>query len=215
MRKTVVAISSASVASALPTIRTTIASSWAAVFTSTATWSSTSAPLASRRTVQPGGTTTVVSYSSTSSGPAAGSTSSARERIGVSTNPSPKSARRVRGASDAGGRSRERDGRPLRPERDEPQRTDVDGRPALEPRAVERLVLGLETLDEGGERLGVDLAGEVDRHAPALAAVAHVGDALPVVRRAAHLGVEPAQLAEIALPRRAGRSARRATRRRA
>ena len=45
VRKTVVAISSASVASALPTIRTAIASSCAAVCASTATWSSTSAPL--------------------------------------------------------------------------------------------------------------------------------------------------------------------------
>src|SRR5205823_14062470 len=46
-------------------------------------------------TDQPGGTTTVVSYSSTSSGPSAGSASDERETTGTSTGPSSKTAARV------------------------------------------------------------------------------------------------------------------------
>ena len=103
VRKIVVAISSAAVSSAFATRRTAIGASWAsATAGSTSTAVRTSAPVAaSSATVQPGGTTTVVSYSSISSGPLTGSARCARLRTGTSIVPyrGPKSARRVAATS--------------------------------------------------------------------------------------------------------------------
>ena len=82
-------------------------------------------------------------------------------------------------------------------ERDHAKRAHVDRRTRFESRAVEPLVLDLEALDEACNRRLVELAGQVDRDAPALTAVAHVGDALPLTLRRAQLGIEAAQLVEV------------------
>ena len=110
-----------------------------------------------------------------------------------------------------------------RAERDHAHGADVDRRARLEARPVETLVLGLEPLGEQAQGIAVELSGEVDREAPVLAAVANVGEALPLDRAGvadrlgqccAHLGVEAARASRSpARGRSPGRSARRGTRR--
>ena len=69
-------------------------------------------------------------------------------------------------------------------------------------------MLVLEALDEPGDPGRVELAGQLDRDAPALAAVADVGDAAPLglavdARREvlAHLRVEALERVEVGLAR--------------
>ncbi len=217
MRKIVVAISSAAVSSALATSRRAIDTACAPASSpgrSTATCSSTSACVApSIRTVQPGGTTTVVSYSSISNGP---STRLGSERRASAHRRGDRAVARTEARGADGllrralrlGPARQRQLRPRRAERDQADRPDVDRRAGLEPRAVEPLVLGLEALDECGEGSVVDLAREVDRDAPVLPAVADVGLALPFGldagperggERLPHLVVEPLQRRQVRL----------------
>ena len=139
--------------------------------------------------------------------------------------PAPKlAARRPPSAGPLAARAaRQRQLRPRRAERDQAERPDVDRRAGLEPRAVEPLVLGLEALDERGQGRVVDRAREVDRDAPVLAAVADVGEALPLgldagpERRGESSRISSSsrsQLVEVRLARaRPGRSGRRGTRR--
>ena len=208
MRKIVVAISSAAVSSAFATRRLAIASPWAiaAAPVSTATCSRTSAPLpGSSLTDQPGGTTTVVSYSSTSSGPATASPAScARARTGASIVPctrpevGPPGRRTVGPGRDPGERER-------RPARARARPDAAPGcRPASRPRAGSRTAARARprsarrapTIDG----TSISSPGQLERDAPALAAVADVGDpppARPPGRR------RPVQGAPSASPRRA------------
>jgi hypothetical protein len=71
----------------------------------------------------------------------------------------------------------------------------------LEPRAVQPFVLGLEPFDDRGDALRVDRAGELDLDAPALTAVADVGESMPLVALDLHFGVEAPQLLEVGRPR--------------
>ena len=99
------------------------------------------------------------------------------------------------------GTCREGDLRLFGAERDETQSSDVDRRPGVEARPVQTLVLALEPLDEIGERRGIDLTGEVQGDAPALAAVAQVGRPLPLHRVPPHLVVEATKLLDVRVPR--------------
>ena len=135
------------------------------------------------RTVQPAGTTTVVSYSSTSSGPGFGAAPiEVRDRTGTSSAVPPSHMRRVafRSRTSAiGDVERRRGGRGA--ERREPQRADLDRRARLAAHAVEPLVLVLEPRSERREQLPVDRAlGQLDLDLPALPAVAELGGAHPV-----------------------------------
>ena len=155
----------------------------------------TSAPVgASSATVQPGGTTTVVSYSSIEQRPCDGRPSEARavthrhlERavrrpeVRPAASPSPRAARRQARTAAAPARARPGAARGRRPAS---RRRGASRRAArARPRSARRSV---------GERRR--LAGALDRDAPALAAVAHVGDALPldhVRRRRGRLASRP------------------------
>ena len=135
---------------------------------------------ASRRTVQPGRTTTVVSYSSTSIGPGSGAAPiDARVRTGASTGSPPNDA--VARARPLGRLLVERRGRSTAldgPERGQPQRADHDRRARLAAHAVQPLVLVLE---RGDQRRQVERAGaQLDLDLPRLAAVAQLGAAQPL-----------------------------------
>ena len=117
---------------------------------------SVSTPPAPRCTVQPGGTTTVVSYSSIEqrARAAAPSPISSRETTGVSIAPcaSPKSASRVAAVARLRRRRAARCSRAAGPSSAEPQRADLDRRALLVAHAVDALVLGLEARRERRDR---------------------------------------------------------------
>ena len=170
---------------------------------STATSSSTSAPSGVERTVQPGGTTTVVSYSSTSSGPLRlGATRRARRRVPRSCRSGgPKSARRVPPRRAARRRARTAHARGRARSAAAPDR-----RPASPPRAASRRSARgpLRSARRVPPIPPVELTGQLDGDAPALAAVAHVGDAVPLdARRRGAIAraspPPPAQLVEVPL----------------
>ena len=128
VRKIVVAISSAIDASALPTISCVIGSTRRGRSLQLAPGSSVDRSPGSRRTVQPGRTTTVVSYSSISIGPGSALSPTERARADAAASPS-DAISRVR-PSPAANPSLEDEAvdRARRPERREAQRADLDRR---------------------------------------------------------------------------------------
>ncbi len=161
---------------------------------------------ASRRTVQPGGTTTVVSYSSTSSGPGArlGARATARETTGASSAPcaGPKSARRVPlgvALAPAGSANGSRSG-PSAASRSARMST---GEPGSSRVPYSRSCSSSKRSTSAAIAGRVELAGQLDRDAPALAAVADVGDAPPL-----GLAVDPRREVRRASRRRAAAASR-------
>ena len=149
----------------------------------TAPLSSTSVPVARwRRTVQPSGTTTVVSYSSTRHGPAAASEPiEGRDRTGTSVASSPSHIGRFASRSGTSASSTSKEGvSDARTERREPHGPHVHRRAGLAAHAVEHLVLVLESRPQAVREAPVDRpVRQWDLHLPALPAVAKVGGAEP------------------------------------